>query len=377
MAHMRRRSIIATCAATLAVACAPATAGAATYQGSLTISGPPVASADGSLAYSAVGTLTRTCSPAEFCGYFPLVTTVPAAEACRPDIDSGLAWVGSEVYDDARARVPQTIAPAWREWPSRRSGPTRACLYAGRTGTETLVAETTYDVPVDGSAPPAPSDGSDIPRNAIPRSVGVRRSYSYRLSRANVPPSVDPARFGQLARVGAKRWGLVAAGTTPRAPRSEDGSDTVGFARDVPRDALGITRIRSIRYYRRGPRGKLRFVHERVVERDLSLSYGVRWHAELGAPPSDRVDLQTVLIHELGHFAGNDHVRDCTNSPMWVGLRPGEWWWTRADWFQADCRNAPSAPPATVARAASAAPSTPAARRPLLVQRTVRRVVLG
>lgn len=382
---MRRRLILAICTAVLVVPIAASGAGAATFQGALTIA-PPVVQADGTVVVNASGTTASQCSPQEYCGYFTMVTTVPAAETCRPEI-TGSTWVGTDVYDDARGRVPQSFAPTWKEWPSLYAGPKRACLYVSAGSSETFVAEATYEVPGESGPPPTtPGGSSDVVRAPIPRSVGKRSSFPYRLSTANVPSGVDATRFEQLTRIAARRWGLRAVGTTPRAPRSGDGRDTVGFARDVPRRALGVTRIRSVRYYRRDGRGRQRFVFERVLERDLALAYGVPWHAGPGIPPRDRVDLQTVIVHELGHYAGNDHVRNCTNSPMWVGLRPGEWWWSRADWFQAGCRNAPSTPAvataaavrdAAVARAATrargAAPGPP---RPLLVQRSVRRVVL-
>ena len=180
-----------------------------------------------------------------------------------------------------------------------------------------------------------------------------------------------------IARVAAKRWGLRLAGTTSRAPRSGDGRDTVGFAKDVPSVALGVTRIRTVRYYRR-ENGRTRVVAERVVERDLSLAVNVPWHVGPGPPPSDEVDLQTVIVHELGHYAGNGHVPNCTNSPMWTGLAPGEWWYGPKDWFQFGCRNAPGARASTASARASAsrAAARPRATRPLLVQRTVVRRVL-
>ena len=72
-----------------------------------------------------------------------------------------------------------------------------------------------------------------------------------------------------------------------------------------------------------------------------------------------------VLIHELGHFAGNGHVRNCRNSPMWVALRPGEWWHSRADWFQFGCN-----------RGSARGAAAPGPARPLLHEHFHRDVFL-
>ncbi|MDO8214038.1 hypothetical protein [Conexibacter sp. CPCC 206217] len=382
---MRRRLTLAACALALAVTAASATLATAsaeaagTYQGTLTITSVAKPNApDQPIVVTAQGAIAQQCDPTVFCGYYPKVTTVPASVACRPQLTRE-GWIG-DVYDDATGRQPQAFTATWQERPWLYAGPKRACLYAFDGAADTLVAETSFDVP--GAPAPAPARpdprGRDLVRAAIPRSVGVRHAYGYELSSANVPRNVGAKRFAVLARVAAKRWGLRETGTTVRAPRQGDGRNTVGFARDVPRVALGVTRIRSVRYYRRSG-GVTRIVGERVVERDLSLALGVPWWVGPGPPPSNQVDLQTVIVHELGHYAGNDHVRNCTNSPMWTGLRPGEWWYSRSDWFQFGCPNVPS--PTAIATAATArtaarfalAPGDP---RPLLVQRSVRRVFL-
>lgn len=245
----------------------------------------------------------------------------------------------------------------------------------------------TSGAPVDPTTPPE----ADVLRTPIPRAVGKRRAHRYRLSIAGIPPGVDRVRYELLVRSAAERWGLRFVGRSARTVRSGDRSDMVGFARGLPRGALGVTRLRVLRVYRRAANGRPRLVRERVLERDLMLAYRAAWHAGPGVPPLDRYDLQTVLIHELGHYAGNGHVRGCANSPMWTGLRPGEWWWSRADWFRFGCRNAPRqpaplpapppAPPVPQAPqrelaplAARAAGAQPSGR--LLVRTTVRRVVL-
>ena len=382
---MSRRLTLAICAlalvlttATAVTTAAPARA-AGTLQGTLAITSVATPTApEQPVLVTAQGTVAQQCDPTVFCGYYPKITTVPASSSCRPQLTRE-GWIG-EAYDDATGRRPQALQATWEERPWIYAGPKRACLYVFDGTVDTLVTEATYDVPA-APAPVAPRPdprGRDLVRSAIPRSVGVRHAYGYRLSSANVPRAVGAARFAVMARVAAKRWGLRETGTTTRAPRQGDGVDSVGFARDVPRVALGVTRIRSIRYYRRSG-GVTRIVGERVVERDLSLAVGVPWWVGPGPPPSNRVDLQTVIVHELGHYAGNGHVRNCTNSPMWTGLRAGEWWYSRSDWFQFGCGDAPAptvpATPAT-ARASAARTAVPGSAHPLLVQRSVRRVFL-
>lgn len=331
-----RQAIHAVLVAALLAALAAAPAAATgTFQGTLTVTAVSVQRAPGDpVLVTAQATVAQQCDPGTPCAYVPFVTSVPAAQQCSAALTAS-TWVG-DAFDHAAAQVPQTVAPTWREQPAQSSGQHRACLYV-RTSmagslTDVFVAETLFDVPPPIALPP----GAGVPRAPIPRGVGVRRGYGYRLSLAAVPRGVDRVRFSLLARVAAKRWGLRLAGRTNRVARSGDGVDTVGFAPDVPSYALGVTSIRSVRWFRR-VNGRARLVRQRVVERDTRFATGVPWHAGPGDPPVDRVDLQTVVIHELGHYAGNQHVRNCRNSPMWVALRPGEWWHDRGDWFQFGC----------------------------------------
>lgn len=375
----RRLTLAFATVAALAVAAAPAQA-AGSFQGTLSVAQPPApASATSPVTVSAAVSIAQQCDGASGCAYQPFVTTTATSSSCVPQLTSA-GWRGP-AYDDASGAQPQQATAQWQERPWIYAGPKRACLYAVAGDVATLLAETTYTVPSAPTTPPAKPDpkGRDLNRAAIPRSVGVRHAYPYTLSTANVPRRVGAKRYSVIARVAARRWGLKLAGTTSRAPRSGDGRDTVGFAKDVPAVALGVTRIRTVRYYRR-ENGRTRVVGERVVERDLSLAVNVPWWVGPGPPPADQVDLQTVIVHELGHYAGNGHVPNCTNSPMWTGLAPGEWWYGPKDWFQFACRNAPGARATTTRATAAAAAATataPRAARPLLVQRTVvRRVFL-
>lgn len=357
-----KRAILSVLAAALlaAVAAAPAAA-AGTFQGALVVTavgaqrdaGDPVAA-------TAQATVAQQCDPATSCAYVPFVTSVAAGQQCSPALTSS-TWVG-DAFDHTAAQSPQTLAPAWREFPSQAAGQRRACLYVradagGRLG-DVLVAETLFAVPPPVRVSPA----AGIPRTPIPRSIGVRRGFGYRLSLAAVPRGVDRTRFSLLVRFAAKRWGMRTAGVTHRLARSGDGIDSVGFAPDVPSYALGVTSIRSVRWFRR-VNGRPRLIRQRVIERDTRFATGVPWHAGPGDPPVDRVDLQTVVIHELGHYAGNGHVRNCRNSPMWVALRPGEWWHAHDDWFQFGCN-----------RGSARGAAAPGRARPLLLEHFYRDV---
>ena len=55
-------------------------------------------------------------------------------------------------------------------------------------------------------------------------------------------------------------------------------------------------------------------------------------------PDDNHIDLESVVLHELGHMAGNRHHQPrCTNSPMVESLGRGEWWHTPQDWFERTC----------------------------------------
>jgi len=81
-----------------------------------------------------------------------------------------------------------------------------------------------------------------------------------------------------------------------------------------------------------GPRT---LVSSRVVERDVVIDSRVAWEEGPEYPSGDQYDLETVLIHELGHFAGNRrHATRCDqSSPMIDTIFNGEWWRTPGDAF--------------------------------------------
>jgi hypothetical protein len=153
---------------------------------------------------------------------------------------------------------------------------------------------------------------------------GRKGSTSFLLSSANLPAAVSAARFRTLARTTAARWGLRASRWTRLEAGIRDGHDVAGFSADVPDGVLGVeTDFTS---------------HGRVVEQDLALNPAEDWAAGPGYPELGQIDLESVLLHELGHMAGNKRHRPlCTNSPMIVALGAGEWWRGARDHWFAGC----------------------------------------
>jgi hypothetical protein len=87
------------------------------------------------------------------------------------------------------------------------------------------------------------------------------------------------------------------------------------------------------------------------------------WKGGPGYPALDQFDLESVLLHELSHFAGNKrHTPRCANSPLVVGLAAGEWWRAPSDRWMFGCD----------AAAATASPFTAAGRRGVIMHRTIR-----
>lgn len=172
---------------------------------------------------------------------------------------------------------------------------------------------------------------------------GRKGAATFLVSTADMPDAVSRTRFRALARTTAARWGLHAAGWTTLVAGVRDGHDVAGFSADVPTGVLGVeTDFTS---------------GGRVVEQDLALNPAEDWAAGPDYPGLGQIDLESVLLHELGHMAGNKRHRSlCSNSPMIVALGAGEWWRGARDHWFGDCT------------ASAARVSTP---RGLLVQRVV------
>jgi hypothetical protein len=152
-------------------------------------------------------------------------------------------------------------------------------------------------------------------------SLGKRGSAAFAVSSAGIPVTIDGVNFKKLVTTTAARWGLKARGWTTRVAGVQDGHSVAGFSSDIPSGVLGV----QTDFMRRG----------KVVERDLALRAEEQWSAGPDYPGLDQIDVESVLLHELGHMAGNKkHTARCANSPMDEALGAGEWWRGKRDkWF--------------------------------------------
>lgn len=168
----------------------------------------------------------------------------------------------------------------------------------------------------------------------IPVAIGHQGNARFRVNRA-VPAGVDPTRFAQLAATAGARWGLRSLGDTTVPPLVADRVNVVGFSSETGPVALGVQRdvVQTIRNRVTG-----RVVRERILDQDLALAIDVVWQQGPAHPAGDQFDLETVLIHELGHMAGNkEHAPLCSNSPLVSAAAPGEWWRSPEDFSWGGC----------------------------------------
>jgi hypothetical protein len=160
--------------------------------------------------------------------------------------------------------------------------------------------------------------------------------------------------------VSARRWGLHLAGWAARRAGVRDRVNVAGFGPVPVRGALAVQRDMYSSRYRVSQRCtvrrlngvvvqrtcgpvKRRFVGEVLTDQDLVIRPDVAWAMDPARPAADEFDLESVLVHELGHLAGNKkHTARCTNSPMGPTLGVGEWWRTPHDGYRRGC--APSRP---------------------------------
>ena len=175
------------------------------------------------------------------------------------------------------------------------------------------------------------------------------------------PAGVDADRLYELADVSGKRWNLKVAGNAGYAPGVRDGSQTFGFSRATNEKALGVTTVWTRTRYvvkttrrctrqngRRRCRTVRRYVRNgvAVVEKDVQLNPFVRWEQGPGYPAPDEYDLESTVLHELGHFANplkDNHVFGCENSPMIDSIAPGEFWRDADDWLRYGCAGSTTA----------------------------------
>jgi hypothetical protein len=165
---------------------------------------------------------------------------------------------------------------------------------------------------------------ADRGRGKLYPRYGRRGSTRFYLSAADIPSYIDERRFQTVMKKAAQRWGMKALRWTSARAGKRDGWNVAGFSSKVPSGVLGV----QTDYVIGG----------RVVEQDLALRKGENWAPGPDYPALDEIDLESVIIHELGHMAGNKrHRAGCSNSPMVVSLGQGEWWRGARDKWFGDC----------------------------------------
>ncbi|MDQ3934158.1 MAG: hypothetical protein M3340_05955 [Actinomycetota bacterium] len=192
------------------------------------------------------------------------------------------------------------------------------------------------------------------------------------------PAGVDATRLYQLADSSAKRWKLSVAGNAGYAPGTRDGTQTLGFSRSTNPKALGVTSVWTRTRYivktsrrctrvngKRRCRTIRRYVRNGidVVEKDVQLNPYVKWEQGPAYPAVEEYDLESTILHELGHFANplkDSHVFGCENSPMIDSIAPGEFWRDSDDWLRYGCNGMPGS------RSRTGLPAGPAL--PMLVE---------
>jgi hypothetical protein len=230
-------------------------------------------------------------------------------------------------------------------------------------------APATPAAPARPAVGPAPSAGAlpRLARTPIPSRIGASNHTLLVLALGQGSPSVSRRRFVELVRNSARRWRLDARGPVKRIPRLGDGHNDVGFAaRLVSQGALGTTtllRQNYVRVRRLCAAGGCRTTRipagSRIVERDLALLPDVPWAQGPAHPSGEEYDLETVILHELGHWAGNlRHTPvGCHDTPMVKGLGAGEWWRSTGDWHYDACVAAGARAASALAVASLAAPA--------------------
>jgi hypothetical protein len=310
-----------------------------------------IVSADGDRTTATFSVTKTTCATPYYCGWFAYATLHPASQACAT---TSPVWVDAVHYD----LTPISGSADFYSFASE--GPHRLCLYVYQNSADVLLAEVVYGqnvpppppppTPPPVSPPTAPAPPA-VDTTPIPRSIGHGDPSTETLAifPADAPSDVDPARFTALVRGVAQRWDIYTGGVSAREFVFDrpDGRNGIGFDW-LESGSLGTTVTYSVRLYRKRTlcrrRGGKRVCHtarrylsSEIVERDTAFAPDVPWQQGPGYPDLEQYDLETVMIHELGHWAGNKHTRLCTASPMVPALDTGEWWRNPADFRFIGC----------------------------------------
>lgn len=286
---------------------------------------------------------------ARYCGWFALATITSPGQPCDT---SRIAWSGGlQPAGGTRTEIRDFYG---------FNAPTDVCLFIYADGVYQLVDRQEW------LPPPEHLD-------AIPTVVGARSSGSYLISTGNTPPTVNFNRFSVLAARSGARWGIRFVNYTANPPAVDvsgaDGVSEAGFSDALADGVLGqhtiVYRRRASRVIRKchrtrhGRRCTRRIVHRAptILDVDVAVNANAPWQQGPAYPSDTQFDLETTLLHEFGHAAGNGHVYGCEDSPLRDVADYGDFWRSYADWFRRSC-----ASPSAASRAAPYDGLTPSRR---------------
>jgi hypothetical protein len=186
--------------------------------------------------------------------------------------------------------------------------------------------------------------------------AGAANSNSlYVNATADRPAGVDAARLSEVSNASARRWKLTVLGNASDTPGVKDGTQVIGFSKSTNPQALGVTTVWSRtrfklkttkRCWKQNGKRRCQVIKRyvkngvEVVEKDVQLNPFVPWEQGPAYPAVPKYDLESTILHELGHFANpmkDNHVFGCENTPMIDSIAPGEYWRDADDWLRYGC----------------------------------------
>jgi hypothetical protein len=211
----------------------------------------------------------------------------------------------------------------------------------------TLIAAACAAATLAAAAPVAGAASADW-YTVAPRSASINVQDGF-------PLEVRPDHFADLTGSVATGWKLGIDGVTLAEPGALDGVNSIGFSNALPDDVLGAyiywpRRVYAVKKVCKRKHGKRRchrvkrYRYSEVTEADVAFNASFRWNEGPRYPGDGEIDLESVEIHELGHFndPNRQHGARCSGSPLTESLAYGEWWRGQDDWFEYGCSNSPS-----------------------------------
>jgi hypothetical protein len=170
-----------------------------------------------------------------------------------------------------------------------------------------------------------------------------------------VPDNVSADRWATLVEQDLAYWGLADQGPTTALAGEQDGVNTLGFTPFLDDATLGQTtfwthpvyktwRVKKCHRTSSGKRRchwvkRRRHLYDLIDENDTAINANEPWNPGPNYPPIDEYDLESVLLHELDHYANpnREHQPRCSGAALATPLDTGEWWRGYNDWFMYGC----------------------------------------